>query len=480
MKKLIFLFFVCSVTLVYSQQNEQSVLKQNNIQMLQPITVTLGGDFIVNGSFTAIISDRVDHFITTIYTEAQQKALTPLNQLEMIKILSKELNKFALRDIKLKRASGEVINIDLLKFRLTGNFKYNPYLNNDDVLIFPSLDPEKGLVEISGAVNKLAKFQFVEGDKLSDAILFAGGINLAYDNVITAEISRLSERGDKEELIKVSIKDDYLLKRGDRIRILFDENNRKIFKVLVLGEVKEPGYVYITKDNTTLKDVINKVGGFTPKAWLERSELIRGTSESDVLKMNAIRDNYENDKNFNSMLTEKFLNKLFVEQMKFVRMNDRYAEDSLSVIIDNSLRVLQGKSLIDFTKVDSDSSSDGKYIVRNEDIIVIPQKEDLVYVFGQVKNPGYVKYEPKKNRDFYISKAGGKGERAESDIKVIKGNALTWVTSNIDTEISAGDMIYVPKDIPKPFEYYLRSVSSIATIIMAISTVILTIIQSNK
>jgi polysaccharide biosynthesis/export protein len=480
MKKLILIFLIFTVSFVYSQQNEQTVLKQSTSQMLQPIIITVGGDFIVNGSFSAFMSERLDHFITTIFVEAQQKTMAPLNQIDLIKSASKQLNRFALRNIILKRAKGEIINIDLLKFRLTGDFKYNPYLMNDDVIIFPSYDNEKGMVEISGAVNKLTKFQFVDGDKLSDAILFAGGLNLAYDNVNTAEISRLSERGDKEEIINVSIKDDYILKRGDRIRILFDENNKKIYKVLVLGEVNQPGYVYITKDNSAIKEVISKAGGFTTKAWLERSELIRGTSESNIFKMKALRENYENDKNFNSILTEKFLNQVFLEQLKFVRMNDRYAEDSLSVTIDNTLRVLQSKSLVDFTKLNSDSTNDCKFIIHDEDIIVIPQKEDLIYVFGQVNNPGYVKYEPKAKKEYYIKKAGGKGERAESDVKIIKGNSYSWFTANDDSEIDAGDFIYIPKNVPKPFDYYMRSISTVSTVVLAIATVVLTIIQLNK
>ncbi len=480
MKKLILIFLICAVSLVYSQQNEQTVLKQSNSQILQPINVTIGGDFIVNGSFSAIASERLDHFITTVFISTQQKSLAALNQIETINIVTKELNKFGLRDITLKRASGEIVKIDLIKFRLTGDFKYNPYLMNDDVIVFPSYDKEKGIVEISGAVNKLTKFQFVDGDKLSDAILFAGGLNLAYDNLNTAEISRLSEKGDKEELIKVSIKDDYLLKRGDRIRILFDENNKKIYKVLVLGEVNQPGYIYITKDNSTVKDVINKAGGFTARAWLERAELISGTSESDIFKMKALRENYENDKNFNSLLTEKFLNPVFIEQMKFLRMNDRYAEDSLSVIIDNTLRVLQTKSLVDFSKISSDSSSDGKYIIHDEDIIVIPQKENLVYVFGQVNNPGYVKYEPKAKQDYYIKKAGGKGERAESDVKIINGNSYSWITSNDDSQINPGDFIYIPKNVPKPFEYYMRNITSITSVVLAVATVIYTVILLKK
>ena len=43
----------------------------------------------------------------------------------------------------------------------------------------------------------------------------------------------------------MDISTNFPLKRGDRIRILADPNQKRIFKALVLGEVKNPGYVYL-------------------------------------------------------------------------------------------------------------------------------------------------------------------------------------------------------------------------------------------
>ena len=480
MEKIFFVITLLLTPLLFAQQSEQQSLKQSNLSMLQPITVTIGGDFIVNGSFPAVTSERLDQFITAIYTEAQQKALGSLNQLETIKQVGKEVSKYALRDITLKRSNGEIVKIDLLKFRLTADFKFNPYLMNDDVIIFPSYDNERNIVDISGAVNKPTKFQFVEGDKLSDAILFAGGINPIFENVINAEISRLSNNGDKEELIQVNIKDEITLKSGDRIRVLADENQKKNYKALVLGEVKTPGYIYVKKDGTAISEVIEKAGGFTNRAWLERSELLRGTSQSNISKMSALRDAFEKNKNFNTILTEKYLNEIFLENLKFSRMSDVYAEDSMSVSVDNTLRILRGNSLIDFKNIFADSTSEGGYPVQDGDIIVIPQRDDLVYVFGQVNDPGYVHYEPLKKHDYYIRKAGGFGERAQKEIKIIKGNSYAWITADDKSKIDPGDFIYVPKNIPKPFEYYLRTIGSISTVVTAIATVILIIVQSKK
>ena len=252
MKKILIAFITLALFANFNAQfldNEQS---QNNLAGLSLITVTIGGDFLVNGSFPASRTERLDQFITRIYNEARSQAIRPVaNENLLMKFIS-EAENFALRDITLKRMDGSEQKIDLKRFRLTGNFENNPYLKNDDVVIFPNYDLEYDFVDISGAINKPGKFQFVEGDKLEDALLFAGGINKAYENVNRAVISRLSYDGETEERIEVGLDEEFYLKRGDRIKVAADQTKRQDYKVLVLGEVQNPGYYYITKNSTTL------------------------------------------------------------------------------------------------------------------------------------------------------------------------------------------------------------------------------------
>lgn len=479
MKKLIFASVLCC-SIIFAQQEDKLSKQNTNNFLLQPITVTIGGDFITTGSFTAYKSQRVDHFITTVFTEAEKNALGALNQIETIKLITKEVQKYSLRDIKVKHSDGVIENVDLLKFRLTGDFKYNPYLMNDDVIIFPFYDEPSGSIEINGAVNKPTKFQFVDGDKLSDAILFAGGINQAYDNVTNADISRLKDFGNKEEIVKVNIKDNPFLQRGDRVRINFTENNKRSFKVLVLGEVNSPGEIYITKDGSTIEEVISKAGGFTKDAWLERAEVLRATSNLNITKMKKLKALFENQKEYSMLLSQKYFNDVFQEQLSMLRMNDLYSMDSLVVIIDNTLRVLQSKSIIDFTKINDKNSDDGKYLLSDGDMVMVPKKENQVYVFGQVNNPGFVTYNSGKSAKYYTDKAGGIGETAESDIKIIKGGSYAWITAKENSNIEPGDFIYVPKSVPRPFEYYLREAGSISSVITAIATIILIVVQASK
>lgn len=459
---------------MWAQTDESSTLRKSQAELVQAINVTVGGDFIITGSFTASRMQRLDYFITTLFTKVQDRAFSGINQLATRNQIIKDMNRYALRDITLKRANGDQFKVDLLKFRLTGDFKYNPYLMNDDVIIIPSYDDEKSTIEISGAVNNTTKFQFVEGDKLSDAVLFAGGINSSYENVEKAEISRLDNTGNKENLIVVNVKDDIVLKCGDRIRILADENQRKNYKVRVIGEVRYPGYIYVAKSGSLLSEVIRKAGGFTINADLRRAEVIRDYNAIEIWQRSQFTTNIE----------EQWIKLHQIKVLEMLRHANLSEGDSLFFSIDNELRILRSENLVDFTKLNDPESEESKYNVQDGDFIVVPAKFDYVYVFGQVAKVGYIKYAPGKDYTYYIEKTGGLAETArngEDDIVVIKGKEMNWVTKDIkNVQIESGDYIYVPKKIPVSGWIYLKRIGDVLGIAGSIATIILLFIQFNK
>jgi hypothetical protein len=195
--KNLFLVWLILTTLIYSQSSSS---EKNNLLSFSGISVTIGGSFPLTGSFPALMTERVDQFVTRIYNEAVSRSLSNAQDEEMLEKLKKDISQYSLRGIKLKHSSGEEIILDLEKFRLYGDFKNNPYLKNDDVLIFPPFDMDKNFFTINGAVNRSGKYAFVDGDKLSDAIELARGLNPAYENIKNAQIKRLSYDGLNQEI----------------------------------------------------------------------------------------------------------------------------------------------------------------------------------------------------------------------------------------------------------------------------------------
>ncbi|MEM4396983.1 MAG: hypothetical protein QXR30_05005, partial [Candidatus Woesearchaeota archaeon] len=106
-------------------------------------------------------------------------------------------------------------------------------------------------------------------------------------------------------------------------------------------------------------------------------------------------------------------------------------------------------------------------------------KVDLVYVFGQVNNFGYVKHIPGKDVGYYIEQAGGLGQTAKDEIYVIKGKSRAWIKVDKKTqiEIEPGDFIWVPKKPIRDFDYYVERVGFIGSIVTGIMTTLILLLK---
>ena len=263
MRKLLsFLLLLFAAVNVFPQLDSKLNFNTNDMLQMGTINVTIGGEFVVTGTFPAFITERVDAFVTRMYDQARQEAVRTTNDPTLIEKIDKQLNNYVLRNITLKRASGEVLKLDLEKFRLNGDFSNNPYLKNDDVIIFPQPDFEHNSFTVSGAVNNPGKFFYADGDHLQDALELAQGVNKAYESIDGVEIHRLNFNGDQLQVIKTTIDSNPEIERGDGIIVVAKESQKKGFSVFIAGEVNNPGRIPITKNNTTIFQVIKQAGGF--------------------------------------------------------------------------------------------------------------------------------------------------------------------------------------------------------------------------
>ncbi len=468
-----FLVFLFIVITTFAQNNER--INQNT--MPTTISVSIAGQFPVTGSFVSTIAERLDQFVTRVYNQALERAMGSINEERLLEKIKKEFSNFSLRGIILKRADGSSLKVDLQKFRTNGDFENNPYLKNDEVIIFPPFDIERNFISISGAVNIPGTFLFVEGDKLSDLIELAHGLNPAYEISGKVKISRLTYDGENQKVIEVNISDDVLLQRGDQVVILADETQKKQFYVLVLGEVNQPGYIPITKSNTKLGEIIKKANGFTSNASLKRARIFRGNSITTLLEKQYGIKIEEDLINNNPELVDRIVN--YEQQMMF-RMSNLIEEDIDYFAAENQYRVLNEGSAVDFTKALDEDSEIYNFIIYPGDVVIIPPKMNTVYVFGQVSNPGHVKFSEGKNYKYYIDQAGGIGEYAEDEIMIIKGSSRNWISVEDNIALEEGDYIFVPKQRLKSFRTFTMELSGYFSIIGSIATILLLIVQLGK
>lgn len=475
MKTIYVLFTIFFLSLNPQAQILDDNLNTNSLLTTATISVTIGGSFPVKGSFPALMTERVDEFVTRMYAEAVDLTLTVTNDPEIYRKLKQELDNFALRGIKLKRRSGEIIELDLQKFRINGDFSNNPYLKNDDVLVFPTYDISNNFFSVYGAVNNPGMFFYVEGDKLEDALELVDGINPAYKSVDSIEVYRLSYDGQNQTVFKLTIDENFAIQRGDRIRFLAQENQKKNFIVNVLGEVNVPGVIPITKDNTTLYEVIQLCGGFTPKASLKRARVYSRNSLAILL-----------EQQYNIQLGEQpeledpgFRNTILnLELALMYRMSNVITEDTNYFNLENQLRVLTEGSSLDFRKIEDPNSDIANYKLQNGDMVIIPPIQNSVYVFGQVLRPGHVTFLEGKDFDYYVNEASGIGELAEEDeIMVIKGGSRAWISPiREEVIIEEGDYIYVPKQNLRSFRSYIVEYSVYVSLLASIAAILLSIV----
>lgn len=467
--KLYSMLFIYIFMTVCSAQNDNN--KTDNFNLGVPsaslISVTIGGKFIITGTFQASMTERLDQFITRIFNQAMDKIKSNVY-----------LDNYSFRDITLKHSDGKEQKIDIAKFHLNGDLVNNPYLRNDDVIIFPVVDIERNFFSIYGAINNPGRFYFVDGDKLKDAIEFGGGINKAYEHADKVNINRLSYDGKHETVISVDVNSDLLLQRGDRLVVEAKETMKKNYWVRIFGEVNNPGWIPITKDNTTLYEAINKAGGLTSSASLKYAKIYTGNSFYDLL-----------EKQFNNRLSPDikksdidlmdYMKKM--DDLKMSRMSSLVPEDTAYFKLESDLRTMGEQSAIDFTQLSDPNSEASKYIVKDNDLILIPAIDNTVYMFGQVAAQGHIPLVVGKDFKYYVQKAGGFGEFAQDgEVMVIKGYSHEWIHADKYPVIEGGDYIYVPRKPARSFNSYVEQYGGYLGIIGSAATVILLLYQFKK
>jgi protein involved in polysaccharide export with SLBB domain len=452
------------VLVSFIRLNGQTEQKQNqSMEISGPrISVSIAGGAPVKGTFAASSYERVDQFITR---------------------LSEKFGGFPLRDITIKHLGGAAEKIDIQRFRTIGDYKENPYLKNEDVLIFSYYDDNRGFIYVMGAITNSQRLQFVEGDKLADALLLCGGINKAYENIQGVEISRLSYDGAKETVLHVKLSDNVSLERGDRIRIVADENLRRDYAIYVSGEVLMPGYIPANKGHNTLADVIKKAGGLTKYASKGKAIIFNYNDLSPIYLQKEFGWSFDN-KDQVDKLQSGLLDKInAIENSLFLRTAILTEEDTAYFAIETRLRSLLNNERVSLANYEDSTSDAAQYILRDGDFVYIPQMEHYVSVFGQVTRPGKVLYAPDKDFSYYVEKAGGATELAKEEIMVIKGDTKEWISVKDRKKaihVEPGDFVFVPKTPVYSFNHYLDVTSKYATIIGGIATTALLIIQVTK
>ncbi|TVQ66779.1 MAG: hypothetical protein EA360_04655 [Balneolaceae bacterium] len=275
---------------------------------------------------------------------------------------------------------------------------------DDQVRISSIFDlQETFTIQVSGAVNKPDRFEFLDGMTLEDAIFLANGLRdeaAAYRVEVARRVVEEDTRVKVNQMAEVfqfevepnfSFRGrdaEFQLKPFDRVFVRTKPNYQRQLTVRIEGEVQFPGeYVLETRD-ARLSDVIRQAGGLSQYAFPS------GASMQRILEITA-RDVEREDLDRSELLSS--LNLENVDLDRFQTINDttftpvgiRLAEALKSPGGINDLRLQEG------------------------DIIRIPRQFQTVRVEGGVLAPVTMRFVPGRGLQRYVDAAGGTTDRGQ-------------------------------------------------------------------
>jgi len=359
------------------------------------------------------------------------------------------------RNISIISKEGEKHSIDLLRFLRFGEKENNPMLNQGDNVLVDKVDR---VVYISGFVKYAGSYEFKENEKAIELIELSGGLlNKARKDTI--EIISFDAEG-KNQVSKYFSYDElktngFILSKQDQVVIREIPEYFINRYVLINGFVKYPGYYKVIKDKTSLLEIIEEAGGFKKDASLTEATLSRtqGTAENDPE----------------------------YDRIRLIPRADM-SDDEYDYLKAKS-RQRKGRVIVDFDRLFNQKDYTENVILKDGDVITVPEAKNYIIILGQVVSPGNIIYDSKLTVEDYIALAGGFGWRAiEGDVRVIKANTGEWVDADDVDELKPGDTIWVLEkpQPPKFWEVFVTSLTIVGQLASIIAAAVAVIIATRK
>lgn len=381
------------------------------------------------------------------------------------------------RQVLLQNGDSTRTTADLYAFLRRGMGEQNPFVSDGD-RIFVSFAND--YVSVLGQVNAPGRLQFLDGDRLSDVILLAGGFTAdAYldtievgrypqgasdpirffvvsggdlvttrpqdQRILPQPLGRFSPPGPALPSGKDPSYVDFKLQPSDVVFVRRVPEARERRFVEIQGEVTYPGSYPIEEGRTRLSDLVEWSGGLTSEANLAEAKLVRrgdlnlGDPEFERLKKMQVADMKE-------------------AEYGYFKMKSRQTA---------------GQMVVNFDQALVKKNAHDNVLLERGDLIIIPSRKDYVGLIGEVANPGNVAYRPGLNASGYIRAAGGFSDKADKgDTRVIKAGTGEWMKTGEAGKLSPGDVVFVPEKQPHEFWRLFRETLTVAAQLAAIYLVL--------
>lgn len=343
------------------------------------------------------------------------------------------------RQIRLVRGGQEVANYDLYPFLRKGTLAAQRVQEGDTLVV-----AEKGpSVLAAGAVRNAALFEFRKNEATGSSLM-----ELADPESKASHVTIKGTRQNAPYTTYIPMKDfrTLRLEDGDTVQFMADTSGNTMM-IEVQGAVRGASRFPVRR-GARLSEVQNYIAVEQGRAQIEAIYIKRKSVA--VRQKKALADSLrrleESALTASSSSTEESQ-----IRAKEAEMLTKFVERAKSVEPEGVVVLDRG-------------AKSGDLALEDGDIIVIPEKSDVVVVSGEVMVPQATVWNKNKDIDDYVKSAGGYTNRAD------QGNALIMrqngsVARNSD-DVFAGDQILV---LPRVQSKSMQAVKDIAQVLFQVA-----------
>ncbi|RHJ85296.1 capsule biosynthesis protein [Parabacteroides sp. AM08-6] len=342
-------------------------------------------------------------------------------------------------------------------------------LQKEDRLHIPSLfDLHKPYtIRVSGAINVSdTVMPFHKNMTVEDAVIQAGGLSEAAATV-NVEVARrlrnpVAETSSNQMAkiynltlsngLQVRTNDTlFTLEPFDEVFVRFSPGYQVQQVVQVNGEITFAGDYALKKKNTRLSEIITQSGGVTPDAYVKGASLKRKLTQDEIRQIETLIQLSAN----------------------------KQSRDSININLENIKDYSVG---IDLPKALAHPGSTDDLVLRDGDILYIPQQQSTVKISGSVVYPNSITYTKNMTVADCLSGAGGYNDIARKYPIVIYMNGKVATTRRTGIffkqypKVEPGCEIIVPaktrRDRGASFAEILSASSSVTSMAAMITSMI--------
>lgn len=357
--------------------------------------------------------------------------------------------------------TSEIVQVDI-RGVMNGTVPDIP-LRKNDILYIPSIHDleDIGDVTISGEVTKPDTYPYADNMTLEDLIIQAGGLKEAASTV-RVDVSRrikdaksMNSTDSIGQMFSFSLKDGFVidgqpgfvLKPYDQVYVRRSPGYQVQQNVRIQGEVIFGGTYTLTSKAERLSDLVKKAGGVTNSAYVRGAKLTRVANAEERKRMQDVI---------------KLMGRELGES----------AIDSLGLQVDSLFSVG-----IDLEAALANPGGDADLVLREGDVLNVPEYVNTVKINGAVMMPNTVSYKQGEKIGYYLSQAGGYSQHAKKSKKFIiyMNGQVAKIKGSGKNQIEPGCEIVVPSK--KQNKANIGNILGYATSFSSLATMAATIVS---